>query len=263
MSADRIAEFERFYEATRARLLLAVYRLVQDWHKAEDVTQEVYLTYYWRSGEGEVIRDPKAWIHSQAHFLSLSHLAKSRKRSVPTEHAYLATLAESSPTAFSRPPSTPDRAAEEQEGLDGLAFWASRLLCATVGDASPLLRARVAALVAAEDRGEALQELQRRGDRWSKTSVSMTLARHSDKLDDYLRRTWSEGPSTEQERTHWPVLVDLWSFAPGSEPRGVHSSLARLIRLLNGLDRRRRLLLADAVLTSSLLPSFDQTSAQA
>jgi DNA-directed RNA polymerase specialized sigma24 family protein len=238
-------DFEGFYRRTRRRLLYAAFRMLRDWQRAEDVTQETYLALLGKVSEGHIRFSPWSWVQTAAYFRCLRVLGPWGERHVPIEQGRLAGILDQAAGAAARCPGLDafEALVADEEGWEGLVFWSRRILEVATAGASPRHRVRLAALVRAQDRNRALAELRRDGDRWNTSSVSMMLARDSARVDEHLARLVAAGPSSGEEKLHWPVLLELWRVWPGHGPKVCRSTLSWLLRLFHSLepDRRREL----------------------
>ncbi|MGH3713781.1 MAG: SigE family RNA polymerase sigma factor [Micromonosporaceae bacterium] len=73
-------EFDAFYQATRGRVVAALYALTGDLSEAQDVTQEAYARAWQRWGSVGTYGDPEAWVRTVARRIAYSGWRKARNR---------------------------------------------------------------------------------------------------------------------------------------------------------------------------------------
>src|SRR5438477_326458 len=118
---------------------------------------------------------------------------------------------------------------EEGTSFLSVLCWGRRMVqAATQGVPGPQTR-RLAVLLDSDSRPQAFEKLRMMGDLWSKSSVTMTLTRYSEKIDAYLQRTLWDGPQGEEDRQHWSFLEKLAGMQSHPGPEYSRSSLAWLI----------------------------------
>jgi DNA-directed RNA polymerase specialized sigma24 family protein len=240
--------FAEFYRRTRKRLLYAAYGLLGDWQRAEDVTQELFLKLLRKICKGQIRQSPWAWIQTAAYYRCIRLLGPAGPRDVPTDERNLRVLVERVSEDRSPGPDMFEALSGGKDGWDGLVYWTRRFLdLATLG-ARPRQKERLAALLRAGDRHEALAELRRLGDRWSGSSASMAIARFSARLDKHLERIVAAGPRSVEEKSHWSVLLHLKRRRPARRAKPAQNTLSWLIQLYNGLEPEQRRTLVTRVL---------------
>jgi hypothetical protein len=244
-------DFDRFYLEYRRAVLKAAFSLLNDWHRAEDVTQEAFLRLYRKTAGGEMIQSPKGFVQSWAYFRALRMLRPPRSEPVPTDSGKLTYLMEHrvelswlrsdrSLEALLEPAAVPGWT----DPWESLGYWGGRMIAAATRSSPAPLRRRLLVLLCARNRCEALAQLvEEGGPTWARSSVYRTLSRYSVKIDAFLRRTKRTGPQSFEEQCHWPFFQSLCRICPGLSDRGRphQSTLCWLIRGLQRLDSAERL----------------------
>jgi DNA-directed RNA polymerase specialized sigma24 family protein len=259
---DGPLSFDECYKRYRRAVLKAAHAVLGDWQKAEDVSQNAFMIFHRRNGDGEPIRRPRAFIRTIAHFLAVKVLrAEGRMPQVPTDTETLQELIDRTAGAGWLPEGV------EMGGpapmAQSLVFWGRRMIDVATNGAPPLQRRRLAALMGSGGRTEALESLRAQGDEWAKSAVTMTLVRYSEKIDLHLRERLSAGPQTPEERTHWPFLEKLCRLSPtlGDATPGVHlSTLSWFIAGINRIEPPERQRIVEAIFADLLdgpLPAGD------
>lgn len=250
-------DFARFYYQSRAAVLNAVNQMLGDWQTAEDVVQEAYLELHQRLKQSSGIQNLRGYFNVLVYNRCMRRLGRGKSRLSPTEEDRLTHLVdrESMDAASEEAPFGP--VLGDQLAWNGLAYWGRRIFEVATAHVSTLQKQRLAVLLQAGSRLEALDELRRHGGEWSKSAASMALVRYSERVDASLRSIFAAGPRDPLEEAHWLTFLELRRLCPGLGPQteARESTLSWFIRGLNGLEPKERHELVGRILRTSGLTS--------
>jgi RNA polymerase sigma-70 factor (ECF subfamily) len=80
VTRDEVGDFDRFYLASRDRLLHVLYAMTGDLAEAQDVLQEAYARAWQRWSTVSDYDEPTAWVRTVAWRLAVSRRRKARNR---------------------------------------------------------------------------------------------------------------------------------------------------------------------------------------
>ncbi|ADU28545.1 RNA polymerase, sigma-24 subunit, ECF subfamily [Evansella cellulosilytica DSM 2522] len=78
ISADRNVEITKWHEEYGVAISKYIYRMLRDYHQAEDLTQETFIKAFRYFESFEEKSNPKTWLYSIAHNVTIDYLRKRR-----------------------------------------------------------------------------------------------------------------------------------------------------------------------------------------
>lgn len=87
MRSDDEQAFTRLYQLHWQKLYGISYQLLKDTQAAEDITQEVYVSF-WKNRHQTVVQSPTHYLATAVKFLSLAYLRKHRKTIITASEGF-------------------------------------------------------------------------------------------------------------------------------------------------------------------------------